>query len=255
MIASLSMYERPETLNALDSLWSHVQENLKNNGIDAPMRLSRDGTTLKHWMDPNLVLGQTCGLPYRAGLHKHVQLVGTPDLRLNETEPGYYRSAIVVRADDDRALLRDFAGARVVCNGINSQSGYAALKAHWTQRDLAWTDAVIFSGGHRGSALSVATGSADIAALDALTWKLIERHDDFAKKLKVLEWTQPTPTLPFICANQFDVDTIFAALKDGIAALDEQQRTSIGFYDVIKIGSDAYHAIPTPPESQLTDPE
>ncbi len=80
MIASLSMYERPETINALHTLWLTIRDTLKSNGIAAPDKLAQRATDMDTWLNEALLLSQACGLPYRAALHDQVQLVGAPDL-------------------------------------------------------------------------------------------------------------------------------------------------------------------------------
>ena len=56
------------------------------------------------------------------------------------------------------------------------------------------------SGGHQASALAVAEGRADFAALDALTWIMLQRYDSFAADLVEVDRTDPTPALPYITA-------------------------------------------------------
>ena len=60
------------------------------------------------------------------------------------------------------------------------------------------------AGAHRASIHAVAAGRADAAALDAVSWRLAQRHDPSAAKLRVLARTRPTPGLPFITAPRDD---------------------------------------------------
>lgn len=250
MIASLSMYERPETYSALDDLWAATRHQLIDNGIDCDEALSRHRTDMDFWADPQLVLSQTCGLPFRADLHTKVSLVGAPDLRLEGCKPGYYRSVIVVRANDERRQLKEFEHAQLAINGLTSQSGFAALKHHWLQAGLAWPLQLHLSGGHKESAQAVADGTADLAAIDIVTYQLLERFDAFTSTLRVLEQTDPTPALPFICAFGFEEYTIATALKHGIDSLSAEQQQLLGLYGVVNIPAEDYFAVPTPPESQ-----
>jgi len=93
MIASLGMYDRPETMAANDRLWALVRDGLRARGIAAPEALTRGaGAYWQAWEDPALVLSQTCGFPYRAKLHGKVTLVASPDYGLQGCPPGYYCS-------------------------------------------------------------------------------------------------------------------------------------------------------------------
>ena len=97
MIASLSMYARPETADAVKNLWALIRGNLTTAGVDAPMVLTQDTNPMSVWTDSGLVLSQTCGMPYRKFLHGKVQLVGTPQLDLPDCTAGHYFSVFVVR--------------------------------------------------------------------------------------------------------------------------------------------------------------
>ena len=67
-----------------------------------PAPRSRDVGLMQGWTDPGLVLGQSCGLPLVRELAGRVAVVGALDYRLPGCPPGWYRSAVVVRADDAR---------------------------------------------------------------------------------------------------------------------------------------------------------
>ena len=100
MIAALPMYDRPETASANDRLWALIHEALG----EGPKHLTREGDLWDIWTAPDLLLAQTCGLPYRARLHDRVTLVGTPDYGLPDLPAGYYQSVLIARADGPRDL-------------------------------------------------------------------------------------------------------------------------------------------------------
>ena len=248
MIASLMMYARPELAAAHLRYWALIRAELVARGIDSPATLSNDAEECSVWNDPDLVLSQTCGMPYRLWLRDKVTLIGTPDFGLDGCPPGFYRSPIVVRADDPRGGLADFADARFAYNVTFSQSGFASI--YNTVAPLGfWFGTRLESGSHVTSARMVAEGTADIAALDAVTWQLIERYDHFSRKLRVLEWTTPTPGLPYIAAAGADQAATFMAVKQAIALLKAQDRKALGIKDLIAIPKEAYLAIENPPAS------
>lgn len=248
MIASLMMYARPELAPAQARYWAGIRAALAARGIDAPQELSNDAEAFSVWTAPDLVLSQTCGMPYRTWLHGRVALIGTPDFDLDGCPPGHYRSAVVVRADDPRDRLEDFARARLAYNQTFSQSGYAALHALARARGFWFADRRE-SHAHRQSARAVAEGDADIAALDAVSWRLMQRYDGFTAKLRVLTWTAPTPGLPYIAAACADVPATFAAVAEAIAALSPDDRATLGINGLQAIPAAAYLAIANPPEA------
>jgi len=91
-----------------------------------------------------------------------------------------------------------------------------------------WFEDMVISGGHVASAQMVAQGRADIAALDAVTWRMIEAYDSWSRGLRVLEWTVPTPGLPYICGPHVDADAAFEAVAEAIAALPAEARAVLG---------------------------
>lgn len=246
MIASLGMYDRPETAAANDALWALIRRGLRARGIAAPARLTRGEAAFAHaWTAPDLVLSQTCGLPFRAGLHARVTLIGTPDYGVDGCAPGYYRSVLVARADDPRATEAEFQTARAAINEPMSQSGWAALADHFAALSLT-PPAVVVTGAHQGSALAVAEGRADLAAIDAVTWSLLTRHDRWTQGLRVVAYTTPTPGLPLIAAAGVDRAPLFAAVAEAIADLQETDRHTLCLRDVIRIPASAYLALSIP---------
>ena len=97
MIAALPMYDLPPMQAANDRYWSGIRDRLRGMGVAAPQTLARGMDDLWGvWQDPGLVLAQTCGYPFRARLHGHVTLIGTPDFAVSGCAPGYYCSVFVV---------------------------------------------------------------------------------------------------------------------------------------------------------------
>lgn len=246
MIASLMMYRRPELEQAHETFWALIRDYLRREGIDAPETLSQDADEFSVWKDPKLLLSQTCGMPYRLWLHDRVTLVGAPDYGLQDCPRGYYRSALVVRGDDPREALLDFKDSTFAYNQTFSQSGYAAPYQHSKSQGF-WFENRLCTEAHQVSAQSVASGRADIAALDAVTWRNIEKFDGFADHLRVLEWTEPTPALPLITANAEHVETIFSAVENAISNLSRDDGMSLGMKGLVRLSKDSYLNIPNPP--------
>ena len=246
MIASLSMYARPETADAVENLWALIRGNLTTAGVDAPIVLTQDTNPMSVWTDPGLVLSQTCGMPYRKFLHGKVQLVGTPQLDLPDCTAGHYFSVFVVRKDDPRQTLVEFDNARFAYNEENSQSGLAAPLNYATLLGVTFGNR-IQSGGHIKSAEMVAFNTADIASIDAVTWELIKRYDGFVSDLRVLDRTKPTtPTLPFITSMAHDPAVIRDALASALANLPNEQKQRLCLCGLVQIPANDYLRIPNP---------
>jgi len=241
-IAALSMYDRPETAAANDRLWAGIRAAFGSG----PPALTRAGDPWDIWRSPRLLLAQTCGYPYRARLHGRVALVGTPDPGLPDCPPGHYFSVFIARASDAALPVRAFAGRRFAYNEALSQSGWAAPRCHAAQQGFTFTN-LLCSGSHRASAQAVAEGRADCAALDAVSWEMMRRWDDFARGLVVLERTAPTPGLPLISARGADTETLAKAVAQAIDALPRQDRDTLMVRALVPIEAERYLEVATPP--------
>ena len=245
MIAMLGMYDMPAIRPAVDRYWNAIRTQLGYG----PAHLTRDGDYWDIWQSPELLLGQTCGMPFRTRLHGHVRRVGTPDYGLPDCPPGFYFSYIVARSDDKRNKLQEFAGSTLAYNDPHSQSGWAAPNQHANENGLEFSD-FVETGGHVFSAKHVAGGRADIAGIDALTWTLMQAHDPVVNNLKIISRTRPTPGLPYITAKKNDPAELSTAVLRAIDRLSPQDRAALHLCGLVDIPDQAYLAIPTPAAPQ-----
>ena len=200
MIAALQMYDWPEVQGRTDAFWAAVARALGDEGVAAPERLSRPADPAAAWRDPALLLGQSCGLPFVSGLCGEAVPVARPVYDAEGCGAGTYRSALVCRAGE-QGPLRAFRGRVAAINEYGSQSGCNALADAVRSLGDGFFGEVLLTGSHRASALAVAGGQADIAAIDAVAWALFAEVEPAARgRLAVLGWTPETPVLPFITA-------------------------------------------------------
>jgi ABC-type phosphate/phosphonate transport system substrate-binding protein len=248
VIAALSMYDRPEVRDATDRLWAAIAGRLRAAGIGAPDALARDVDPWEVWQSADLLLAQTCGLPFRSRLWGRVALVATPDFGLSGCPPGHYRSVIVARAGDGvtPAARR---GPRLAYNEGLSQSGWAAALDWCAARGVSLS-AILETGSHAASAAAVAEGRADLAAIDAVTWRLLRRHAPVAATLREVDRTPPMPGLPLITARNRDPRPLAAAVESAIDDLAPTDRAALGLAGLARIPAEAYTAFPIPPSPE-----
>lgn len=246
MIASLPMYDRPEIAPATDRYWSLIRASLLRQGELAPEALTRDSRPLwQHWQDPALVLSQTCGLPYRTRLHGEVSLIATPNFGLPGCPPGYYNSVFVMRRESAHERLEDWALLTLALNDFGSQSGWAAPQNFMLDHGFAFSRTVV-TGAHSGSAMAVLEGTADIASIDAQTWRLLKRYKPEFEALAEVGVTDPTPGLPYISRANIEVSVYHTALVEALDRLTQAERDALGLVSIERIPSSAYLEIPTP---------
>ena len=246
------MYDFPALHAAHDQLWTAIATRLRPSlGPALPDSLTRTEALLATWQDPRLLLGQTCGYPLTTELGSRVRLVLTPVYDAPGCDGAWHRSALVVRADDDAAKMDDLHGRRCAVNAWDSNTGMNLLRA--MVAPLAggqpFFGGITLSGSHRNSLALVASGEADIAAIDCVSLAHLTRLDpQLAARTRILAWSPPSPGLPMITAAATD-DATLEALRTALAemlgdpALAGLRRTLLlNGYEVLPL--EAYAVIP-----------
>jgi ABC-type phosphate/phosphonate transport system substrate-binding protein len=254
------MYDLAEIRWATDALWSAIAARLVAAGIAAPPALSRGPAVHQLWADPALLLSQTCGNPYVRTYRDRLRLVATPRYAAPGCDGPRYRSVLIVRADAPGEDLADFRGAVCAVNGWDSLSGWVALAA--ALPEPRFFRAALVTGAHADSVAAVAAGEADIAAIDCVTYALLQRHRPAATAgLRVIGRTALAPSLPLVTRRDVDdgtVEVLRSALRDALAdpALAEA-RAALLIEGIEILGDADYDAIPPQPVStppQLSAP-
>ena len=251
MIASLPMYDRPELAWATDRLWQLIRAELSEKGIHAPLSLVRAADYRTVWLRDDLLLSQTCSLPFRTVLAGRVHLVGTPDCGLRDCPAGYYQTILLARANDDRQRLPEFHSAVLAFNSTDSQSGWAAPLEVATEHRISFRG-LLESGCHRGSVEAVANGLADLAGVDVFSWRQMQKLDHFARRVRVVGQSRCTPGLPLITARQDLIGQLFSSVETAISKLNAAEGAVLPFRGLIRIPEADYLSLPIPPsESSL----
>lgn len=239
MIAALPMYARDNNRSAHDALWHLIRNNLRDSGIAAPDALDHEIDHLDSWRRDDLVLGQICNLPYRKVFRHQVELIGASDYGLEGCPAGHYRSHFVVHRDNPETDPLALQDARFICNDTLSQSGYGAPQL-WAKARSGTFHNIQTSGGHFASIAAVAHGQADIAAIDAQSWRLAEAENAETSALRIIGHTDTSPSQSFVTRKGNDPAPYFAAIQAAIADLSAPLKATLGLRDIIKLPETAY---------------
>lgn len=250
-VASLGMYDSKALQSANDRLWAAIAAQLRVLGIDrVPDRLDRSRALEAIWDDSDLLLAQTCGYPLMTRWQGRLRYVATPCYRVPGCEGGKHRSRIVVRHDEQADSIGGMRGRTLALNDRQSNTGMnllRALVAPLADAGRFFGD-VIETGSHAASARAVADGTADVAAIDTVTFAYLDQAaPDLTSRLRTLAWTTDTPGLPFVTAATTSAGTIRAlrcaidlAIRTERAAADQLRLDRIE-----RIGLRPYHRVKT----------
>lgn len=211
-LAHLAMYDLAEVRGAAQALWAAIAERL---GPDAPGALSWPADIEVACRSPELVLGQTCGLPLVTALDGAVRVVGAFTYGEGASDAAaHYESALVAR---ERRALAAFAGGTAAVNAWGSLSGWASLGASLPSEPEPFFGRVEVTGAHVASVAAVVEGRADLASIDAVTLALLRRHRPAAVAgLRVVGRGPRVPCLPLVTSRTADVDALRHALGGAV---------------------------------------
>ena len=250
-LAALPMYDLPELRTVTDRWWAGLARALRAEGIaDVPADLTRPVDPAAAWTSPDLLLAQTCGYPLVHALAGRVTYVATPCYRAPGCDGPCYSSAIVVRADSPWRTFAEARGAIAAINGPDSQSGCNVLRVMIAELagPQPFFGGIRWTGAHRLSLAAVRTGTADLAAIDAVTLALITANaPDELHGVRVLCHSPMAPGLPLI--TRFDTTTaelerLRRALRHAFTDTSlAEVRAALLLHDVAVLPSDAHAAI------------
>lgn len=223
-LASLAMYvSPPQVTQATHQFWQALGARLRDYGLNAPDVLDDTVRYDEAWLRPDLIFGQTCGYPYVQHLRDKVQLVATPNYDLPGCDGPIKCSFVIVNAQSSAQSIEDLRGARAAINEPGSNSGYNLFRAFIAPHaeNGRFFSSVIETGGHRASIDAVASGKADIASIDCVTFGNTLRFDpERLAGVRVLAETPRGPGLPFITSIETsakDLVILRRALAETIA--------------------------------------
>jgi ABC-type phosphate/phosphonate transport system substrate-binding protein len=219
-IASLAMYrDPPEVAAATRAFWAYLRDRLSESGLaGVPAALDEVVPHDIAWLDPRLLLAQTCGYPFATRLRGRVRLVATPVYDRPGCDGVLGGSFVVVAAGSPVRSIADLRGRVAAINDPSSNSGMNLLR-HLVAphgRNGRFFGRVIESGSHVESIAAVARGDADVAAIDCVTYGNLARFGPGRLAgIRVLAETAKTPGLPLITRRTAS-DGAVALLRDAL---------------------------------------
>ena len=244
------MYWRSETADLWQGFWAQVQAALPGlPDLPPPDRIT--GALTTHWLRPDLALSMTCGLPLRSELRGRVTYVGTLGFGLR-CAPGHYFSRIITRfpphqSRPERVIL--------AVNSFDSHWGWAVTQQAAPFSAPLRVKCYVETGSHAASLAAVARGQADVAYIDAITWRVLKRCDPLAQQVHLAGQSAAAPGLPLICAKGRDPAPLRAALRDAVLQFQPRDPDAMGGplgWHVLPLDSYLSQPMPAPPRQPVT---
>lgn len=224
-IVSFPMYDFPEVRAELETLWAAVATALTARGVtELPDTLQHGEDALRVWSEPDLLLTQCCGYDLVNRFAGKLAPIATPRYSAEGCDGCYYSSAIIVSRSNPANHIEELRGSVCVANGFESHSGMNALRALVAPYNDAgrFFREVRISGGHPASVAEVASGAADIASIDCVTYALLERYRPAAlKDTRILCFSERAPAIPYVVRSDLD-ESLRAALTASLEEVFEQ---------------------------------
>lgn len=259
LIASLPMYDWPEIRPSWDRLWSLASDILRAQEIAAPQILTHLEDYPPLWTSSDLLLGQTCGWPFVSGLHEYVTAFARFDFNLPDIAPGHYQSIFLTRKPHRFESLLEIGSwikkeePLIAVNAPDSQSGHRVLGECFSSLHKVQPDRIAFSGSHRHSIRMLASGEADICAVDTNSWRYALEHEPASKGVYEVGRSKPVPGLPLITAKYLGLDPqeIYLAVKDAITNLPNTDCKRLGLNGLVPATKEDYRFLLDPPFGNL----
>ena len=222
---SFGMYAfTPQLQTAWQALYSVFLTEWKGSvALDNECRWDHDVETLAH---SSLFFGHTCGYPLTHQLKNRVKPFCVPEFDIEGCEGIYYSSQFIVPATSDLTSLQQCRGKRVGINSPDSNSGMNVLRHAIAPlaEDKSFFGSITKTGGHLSSMQMVARGDIDLAAIDAVSYRLaIDAYPELATQTRSIGKSAATASLPLVypASNQgFDHDKIRQQLNKALTSCD-----------------------------------
>jgi ABC-type phosphate/phosphonate transport system substrate-binding protein len=247
-LASLAMYDGGELGAANDELWAEIARRLRDDGLDdVPRALERALPLAEVWSSDRLLFGQACSFPFDKHLRHHKYLLGAPRYAAPGCVGAEHRSFVIVPARSKVLTLQALRGSRAVINEAESMTGRHLLGDAVAEAGATagFFGTVATSGSHAKSLSMVATGQADVAALDCVSYAHLRRAlPELVAETRTLHETRTTPAPPFVISAACGRDlyamverALLAAVRD---TRTERARRTLGLLSIDTVTSTEY---------------
>jgi len=161
-----------------------------------------------------------------------------------------YSSRFIVASDSDIRSIEQSRGRVAAVNTPDSNSGMNVLRHAVASHNIdgRFFSRILASGGHLYSLQAVARGEADIAAIDCVSYQLIEdRWPELVSQVQTIGYSVESTGLPFVLPNSklagMDTVRIFERLNQALDSSGEAVRKRLHLREFAAVELDDYQGI------------
>ncbi|MBT8433021.1 MAG: PhnD/SsuA/transferrin family substrate-binding protein [Gammaproteobacteria bacterium] len=181
--------------------------------------------------DAELFLGHTCGYPLMKRLKDQVIPFCVPVFDVPGTDGKLYSSRFIVAANSSIEALDECREKVAAMNAADSNSGMNVLR-HAIARlnpSAPFFSRVVQTGSHLNSLKAVADGTTDVAAIDCVSYQLIQDHwPELVAKVRSIGFSVKTCGLPLVLPrssiDDADLELLVKNLNQALADIPESSR-------------------------------
>ena len=245
---TLGMYAFTEAQqSAWRQLFEHFCELSNVAGESVSLSFDHDPGRL---LEPGLWFGHTCGYPLMTRLKDFISPFCVPLFNVPGTDGKCYASRIIVAADSAIDSIKASRGCVAVMNNPDSNSGMNVLRhaVAGVSDSEQFFSSVVTSGGHLHSLEAVASGAADIAAIDCVSYQLIaDWRPELCAGIKIIGDSIKTCGLPLVMSHadiaEADTGEMTEGLNQALTHCDDQVRSTLHLNGFASIQLDDYRSI------------
>lgn len=247
LFASLPWYDLPEIRESTDAFWEALASGLRKRGVDGvPSSLDRNVPYGFDW-NGKCLFTQTCGYPLFTTSRAQFHVLAIPAYDAPGCQDTLHRAFIVVRASSKIETLEDLRGGTFAINEPDSNSGMNLARHLFAplSRGGRFFSERIVSGSHIASVELIRTGAVNAAAVDCVTFALLQRYRPAATaELRVIAQTAMSPAPPFATSAR-GTAAVFTALRSVLLDIMRDPRYA-GFRNALLLkdvelgGTDVY---------------
>jgi len=204
----------------VNAFWSALRPYFVAAGLtDVPALLDRERP---YGVDPSgeCLFTQTCSYTLFTTAKNQFQVLGSPAYTALGCKATSHTSFIVTRDTAYIERLEDLRDKTFAINEMNSNSGMNLPRHVFSRghKNGQFFSKVVVSGSHLLSADMVSTGRADGAAIDCITFGLLQRYRPAAvARLRIIAETPDSRTPPFVTSRRTSAKDV-AALRGALHA-------------------------------------